>query len=175
MPTLTVTAATKTDVKALQFIARQTFAAAFADQNSEENMQSYLTENLSAEKLLSEINTPGSEFYLARDNNQLVGYLKLNFGQAQTDLQDPKSMEVERIYIMPNYYGKQAGLQLLDFALARARTMKMERVWLGVWEQNHRAIRFYQKHGFKEFARHPFVLGNDVQTDLLMAKQLNLH
>jgi ribosomal protein S18 acetylase RimI-like enzyme len=166
--------ATAADIDALQSISRQTFSAAFAHQNTEENMQAYLENNLSKEQLLKELATEGSEFYMAYNNRQAVGYLKLNFGNAQTDLQEPKSMEIERIYVMPDYFGKNAGKQLLDFAVETARYYNAESIWLGVWEHNLRAIRFYQKNGFSEFARHNFILGTEKQTDLLMRKDLTL-
>lgn len=46
-------------------------------------------------------------------------------------------------------------------------------VWLGVWEENPRAIRFYKKNGFVEFDRHIFKLGNDEQTDIMVKLQIS--
>ena len=169
---LCIVPATADDINVLQTISRLTFSAAFAHQNTEENMQIYLEKNLSKEQLLKELATQGTEFFLAYDDEQVIGYLKLNQGAAQTDLQEAKSIEVERIYVLPDYYSKGLGKQLLDFALAIARKRKAEFIWLGVWEHNQRAIRFYQKNGFAEFAKHAFMLGNDKQTDLLMRRGL---
>ncbi len=46
-------------------------------------------------------------------------------------------------------------------------------MWLGVWEKNPRALRFYQKIGFQEFDKHIFTLGNEKQTDIMMKLHLN--
>ena len=45
-------------------------------------------------------------------------------------------------------------------------------MWLGVWEENHRANAFYRKHGYAEVGEHVFMLGADAQRDLILAKIL---
>jgi len=97
----------------------------------------------------------------------------LNWGAAQTELTDPTAFEIERIYVLKPYLGKGMGNFLMDAALEIAYKMKPSYVWLGVWEKNERAIRFYEKYGFKVFGSHLFSLGNDIQTDLLMKLENN--
>jgi len=87
-------------------------------------------------------------------------------------LNDQKSLEVERIYIGKEYYGKGVGQLLLDFALQIAKQQQMDYVWLGVWEENHRAIQFYLKNGFITFDKHVFMLGEEVQNDFMMKLEL---
>ena len=171
-PNFTLAKAAETNLALVQRISRQTFEAAFAHQNTPENMQHYLAHNLSTEKLQQELQNPNSEFYLAYHNTELAGYLKLNTGSAQTDLQDQHALEIERIYVLPAYFGKQLGQQMLDFAMQQARAKQVQFVWLGVWEHNRRAIRFYQKNGFAEFGKHHFWLGSERQTDLLLRRAL---
>jgi len=95
------------DVELLQIIAKKTFSEAFSDRNSAENMQQYLNEGFTTEKLSAELKNPDSAFYFAKANGEVVGYLKLNFGEAQTDLKDPKALEIERIYVVKDFYGKK--------------------------------------------------------------------
>lgn len=152
----------------LQQIGRQTFLETFSATNTAENMQQYLEEGFSVEKLTSELQNPYSEFYFAILDEVVIGYLKLNFGAAQTELQDDKALEIERIYVLQEFHGKKVGQLLYDKAIAIGREKKAEYVWLGVWEQNHRAIQFYTKNGFIEFDKHIFVLGDDQQTDSMM-------
>ena len=160
------------DVIQLQLIASSTFTETFATLNTEENMRKYLTENLSLETLNKELNNNNSEFYFASHNNNIIGYLKVNFGEAQTESLHPNSLEIERIYVLKDYHGKQVAQQLLDKALQIAKQKQVNYIWLGVWEENPRAITFYKKHGFIEFDKHVFVLGNDKQTDILMKLSL---
>jgi len=161
-----------TDIKALQQIGRQTFAETFAESNSPENMTKYLEEAYADEKLTEELNNPNSVFYFAKADSQVIGYLKLNFGASQTELKDNTALEIERIYVTKEYHGKKVGQLLYDKSIEVAKDKMVNYVWLGVWEENKRAIQFYTKNGFVEFDKHVFVLGDDAQTDIMMKKTI---
>lgn len=161
-----------THLKSLQKIGRQTFQETFASANSAENMQSYLAEGFSEEKLTSELENKDTEFYFVLLNSEIIGYLKINFSQAQTEIKDKNSLEIERIYVLNEFHGQQVGQVLFEKALEVAKAKKLTYIWLGVWEENPRAIRFYTKNGFVAFDKHVFKLGDDLQTDVMM--KLNL-
>jgi ribosomal protein S18 acetylase RimI-like enzyme len=160
--------ATLSDINQLQQISRQTFHETFSPVNTEENMRKYLDEELSAEKLTDELINNDSEFYFAILENNVIGYLKLNFGKSQTELQDDNALELERIYVLKEFHGKRVGQLLYDQAVQIAKQRNVNYMWLGVWEKNLRARNFYQKNGLVEFDKHIFKLGNDVQTDIMM-------
>jgi diamine N-acetyltransferase len=160
------------DLNELQSIGRQTFFETFAEVNTESNMKKYLEENFNPGKLKSELLIPDSEFYFASIHNKVTGYLKLNFGPAQTELKDHKAIEIERIYVLQEFHRQKIGQLLYNTALQIAAKSKAEYIWLGVWEKNFRAINFYKKNGFTEFDKHIFKLGDDVQTDLMMKLKL---
>lgn len=164
---------TLNDIDQLQEIGRQTFYETFAGSNTEDDMQKYLDESFSESKLTAELTDPNSEFYFAILDNKVIGYLKLNFGQSQTELKDDKALEIERIYVLKEFHGKKIGQILYDQAIKIARQKNADYVWLGVWEENPRAINFYKKNGFVEFDKHIFKLGNDEQTDIMMKLKLN--
>jgi len=161
------------DLEELQRLSRQTFVDAFGTVNTDEDMQSYLSEKFNTEKLREELLNPGSEFYFALMESMVIGYLKINTGNVQTELRDPRGVEIERIYVLRTHQGKQVGQQLLDFALQLARARKAGYVWLGVWEKNEGAIRFYQRNGFIAFNKHSFFLGLDKQTDIMMKYEIH--
>jgi ribosomal protein S18 acetylase RimI-like enzyme len=156
------------DVEQLQSISKQTFAETFSDSNSKENMDKYLTENLSIEKLCEELSNENSHFFFIKDGEKNIGYLKLNMGPSQTELKDETALEIERIYVIQEYQGKKVGQQLYEKAIQVAKEKKAQYVWLGVWEENHKAIQFYNKNGFEVFDKHVFTLGDEKQTDLMM-------
>lgn len=164
---------TTNDLEELQKIGRLTFYETFASGNTVENMNKYLDEAFSFTKLTTELIDNNAEFYFATLDNKVIGYLKLNLGQSQTELQDNKAVEIERIYVLKEYHGKSVGQLLYDKAIKIARQKNAEYVWLGVWEENLRAINFYKKNGFVEFDKHIFKLGNDEQTDIMMKLKLN--
>jgi diamine N-acetyltransferase len=156
------------DLAALQAIGRKTFAETFADSNSEENLAAYLAAGFSEDKLKAELQNDNSQFYFALQKEEVIGYLKVNWGDAQSEKQNPHALEIERIYVLQQYHGTQVGALLYQQALSIAQTRKAPYIWLGVWEENPRAIRFYQKQGFVEFGEHIFQLGDDAQRDVLM-------
>ena len=160
------------DLEALKNLSIQTFMETFEEVNTEEDMQKYLDENLSIEKLKTELENVNSEFYFAENNDEILGYLKLNFKDAQTEKVEENHFEIERIYVLKAFLGQKIGQILFDKAIEIGREKNLEYVWLGVWEENHRAIRFYGKNGFEIFGKHDFVLGEDVQTDLLMKMKI---
>lgn len=160
------------DIETLQKISKKTFFDTFSPCNTEENTQRYLDEQFSKEQLTAELNNSNSAFYFAVLDNTIIGYLKLNTGQAQTELQDAGALEIERIYVLQAFHGKKAGQVLYEKAIQIATDQNAPHIWLGVWEENKRAIRFYEKNGFTAFGTHIFRLGNDAQTDLLMRKKL---
>lgn len=167
---INITKVKLTDIDLLQEIGKKTFVQTFSDTNTEDNMKAYLAEGFSREKLLSELCNDESEFYFAAAENKIVGYLKVNTGQAQTEQQSSQALEIERIYVLQEFHGRKVGQLLYEKALSLAQRKEASFVWLGVWEKNLRAINFYQKNGFVAFDQHIFQLGDDQQTDVLMKK-----
>lgn len=164
-----------TDIDLLQQIGKATFIQTFSDTNTEENMKTYLAEGFSKEKLLSELCDNESEFYFAVLKNDVIGYLKVNTGQAQTEQQCPQALEIERIYVLQEFQGRKVGQLLFEKALALAQIKAASFIWLGVWKKNLRAINFYQKNGFVAFDQHIFQLGDDKQIDIMMKKTVQPH
>lgn len=172
MENLTTDRISQTNVTQLQHISIQTFSETFSAVNSEEDMNTYLNESFSVEKLTAELSNELSQFYFAALNGEVIGYLKLNLGAAQTEIKDPNALEIERIYVLQGFHGKKVGQLLYNKAIQVANEINAKYVWLGVWEKNHRAISFYKKNGFMEFSQHVFWLGADEQIDLMMKKIL---
>lgn len=160
------------EIDELQEIGRQTFSETFSVYNSEEDMKKYLDEEFSSEKLKEELTDENSEFYFASIVNRVVGYLKINSGKSQTEIKEKNALEIERIYVLKEFQGKKVGQQLYEKALEIAKRKSVDYIWLGVWEKNLNAIRFYQKNGFVAFDRHIFKLGNDEQTDIMMKLEI---
>jgi ribosomal protein S18 acetylase RimI-like enzyme len=173
MASITIKKASTEDLETIQNVGRETFYETFAKHNSEDEMQKYLDESFASEKLIKELTTLDSQFFIAWEGESSIGYLKLNSGKAQTELQDENSIEIERIYVKSKYHGKKVGQILYDKALEIALQEKKKYLWLGVWEENVRAVNFYKKNGFVEFDKHIFRLGNEEQTDLMMRKFLD--
>ena len=161
------------EIVQLEKISRQTFCETFSSGNTEENMNKYLDEVFSSANLSIELNDKKAEFYFAKLDDKVIGYLKLNFGESQTEIRDDNGLEIERIYVLKEFHGKNVGQLLYNKAIQIAREKNKDYVWLGVWEENPRVINFYKKNGFVAFDKHLFQLGNDLQTDIMMKLKLN--
>ena len=162
------------EIDQLQKIGRLTFHETYSESNSdsEENMKKHLEEGFSKVKLTEELSNKSSEFYFAAIDNDIIAYLKINFGESQTEMKDEKSFEIERIYVLKEFHGKKVGQLLYEKAIHIAKEKESDYVWLGVWRKNIRAINFYKKNGFFEFDKHIFKLGNEEQTDIIMKLKL---
>ncbi len=161
------------DATLLQQIGRTTFEQTFSSSNSKENMEKYLEEGFSLTKLQAEIDDPNAEFYFAMQDNSIIGYLKLNIGQSQTEIKNDNALEIERIYVLKEFHGQNIGQRLFEKALERANAQNVDFIWLGVWEENRRAIQFYTKNGFVAFDKHIFKLGDEEQTDIMMKRKIS--
>lgn len=156
------------DLDRLVMIAKKTFVDAFEQDNNPTDFQEYVEIAFSKVQLKKELENPRSVFYFVFDTEVMVGYFKLNEGYAQTDLKLTESIELERIYVLQEFQGKKIGAGILQEALKIASTKKKEFIWLGVWQKNKAAIRFYEKYGFEKFESHPYYIGDDRQIDWLM-------
>jgi ribosomal protein S18 acetylase RimI-like enzyme len=165
--------ATLKDIDALLELGKTTFTETFAADNTAENMDEYMKRAFTYEKLKSELENPYSEFYLARKDEEAIGYLKVNTASAQAEPQPHDALEIERIYVLKDFYGQGIGQTLLKKAIKIAKQRHLKSIWLGVWEQNYRALRFYKKNDFQVFDKHIFKMGNDNQTDLMMRLTLD--
>lgn len=168
MNSIEIKKATVTDLETIQKISIQTFKETFAAVNTPENIANYISESFNTKQLATELTKANSQFYVLYSNAETIGYLKINFGDAQTESISENTLEIHRIYVLQPFHGKNIGQLLLDKVKMIAKNSGVDFIWLGVWEENHRALRFYEKNGFVVFDKHVFMMGNDKQTDLLM-------
>ena len=161
------------EVRSLQQLSKKTFLEAYSETNTPSSMKIYIEEKFSLENLSKELGNPNSEFYFIEHNYEKMGFLKINLGSAQTETMPTTTLEIERIYIVEKHQGKKLGKSLLNFALKLGKNKAVDFIWLGVWDQNHKAIEFYKRNQFETFSTHTFVLGEEQQIDLLMKRYLD--
>ncbi|WP_419882895.1 GNAT family N-acetyltransferase [Peribacillus sp. B-H-3] len=161
------------DLHELQEMSCETFKETFMHQNSPENMNSYLEKAFNLKQLEKELANLSSQFFFVYFNMEAAGYLKVNTNDAQSEEMGKESLEIERIYIRNNFQKQGLGKFLLNKAMDIAMECGKKKIWLGVWEKNINAIAFYKKLGFAEKGTHSFYMGDEEQTDLIMAKTLS--
>lgn len=160
------------DLPLLRNISYQTYDDTFRDMNTVSSMIAYLEQAFDIHKLRGELSNSNSVFYFLYSGEELAGYLKLNEYQVQTDINDPGSLEVERIYIIKKFQGQGLGSVLMNKAIETAILRDKHYIWLGVWEKNQKALSFYTGKGFYKMGTHSFFMGEEEQTDYIMRKDL---
>jgi len=163
---------TLNDLAALKALSIKTFTDTFAKDNTPKDLKEYLDQAYTEEKLANELQNKDSEFYFIYSNEELSGYLKINVNDAQTETIEEDALEIERIYIDSNFKRLGLGKMLYHKAIERAKELNKTSIWLGVWEKNFSAMKFYHKMGFTQVGQHSFYMGEDEQIDLIMKKEL---
>jgi ribosomal protein S18 acetylase RimI-like enzyme len=164
--------ATLNDKAALRTLVIKTFRDTFDEHNTAEDMEQYVSKSFSEAQIENELKEEKTVFFLAADGDRIVGYAKVREGEKQEALGGKQALELHRIYVDKEYFGKKIGNILLDTCFDYTKQAGYKTIWLGVWEHNTKAIAFYTKHGFEKFGAHVFVLGADEQTDWLMKKDI---
>lgn len=167
--TIIIREATKDDAAFIAEFSRQTFYETYVDYNEQSNMDKFLNEQFTTEALMAEVGSANNIFLVAVVDNNIEGYVRLRDKEAE-GLKN--SIEIARIYASKKMVGKGVGKKLMEASIELAKKLKRRYLWLGVWENNLRAIEFYKKFGFEKFADSHFLLGDDLQNDWLLKKQI---
>lgn len=178
MDSLAIRRAAPADAPRLSAFAARTFVDTFGADNTPEDMALYLAETFTPERQRAEVADPGGVVLLAEmlgagGVRELAGYAHLVAGPAPAAVAGPAPVELSRFYVAAPWHGRGVAAALMGAVLGAARARGARTLWLGVWERNARAARFYEKCGFRRVGAHAFVLGRDVQTDWLMARGLD--
>ncbi len=173
-----IRSATPADAEELAALAQRTFRDTFAADNSTEDMEAYVRDAFSLERVGAELADEANTFLLAflgGAAEQPTGYAKLRTGTADPSVTGPDPVELERLYVDRSALGHGVGAALLRASLEAARSAGHRTLWLGVWERNARALSFYERWGFEAVGDHVFRLGSDEQRDLIMERSVPGH
>ena len=170
MPTIRL--AISADAAALSALQRRTFIAAFGADNDPQDLALHCAQTYSPALQLQEINDPQLTTYVAQEGDDLCAFIQLNQTTSPACIKTHRALEIKRLYVDAAWHGLGVAQQLFEQAITFGRLQKAEKIWLGVWENNPRALRFYQKLGMVEAGEQVFMVGTDAQRDLIMALTL---
>lgn len=161
------------EVEKLRNLSMFTFKTTFEHGvYTEDDFNSYFNEAFAVEQLTQELQNKDSYTYFYKEDNEIVGYFKLNINTAQTEPKGHEYLEVQRIYFIPQAQGGGKGKRVIKFAIEQAQRLNKTKIWLGVWEHNAQAFNFYKKQGFTVTGEHKFYTGDVIDTDLIMEKEV---
>ena len=171
-PDLTIRRGNSEDAGLLAEFGARTFSEAFAADNSPEHMAAYIAAAFNLAQQTSELADPASTFFIAEVGGRTAGYAKLHAGAPEEGVEGPEPVELVRLYVSREWFGRGVGTALMRACIDEARQAGHETIWLGVWERNARAQAFYRKWNFRAVGDHVFQLGSDAQTDILMERTI---
>ena len=171
-PAATIRRGVPADAATISMFAARTFHDAFAAENREEDMIAYMSLAFGPEQQRRELSDPGYTYLLAEVEGELAGYALIRADEPPPCVTVRPAIEVGRFYVDRAWHGRAVAAGLMAACEAEARRRGGRAMWLGVFENNRRAIGFYAKSGFRDVGSHHFVLGTDVQTDRIMVREL---
>jgi ribosomal protein S18 acetylase RimI-like enzyme len=161
------------DAGLLAELGARTFSDTFAADNTPADMAVYLASAFNPEQQASELADPQCLFQIAETNGEAVGYAMVRSGNVLADVTGDKPIEIVRLYVSRESLGSGVGAALMEACIGEAKQRGYQTLWLGVWENNHRARAFYRRWNFREVGTHVFHLGDDPQTDILMQRTIS--
>ena len=163
---------TENDSEDLAFIGACTFALACPPNTPKEDLESYVKSELTSEKFKKYINDRKAILHVAEVTGKVVGYCMLYLSEVPDEVQLSDSIEMKRLYVIPEFHGTEVAPQLMLNAIKLATDRGYRQIWLSVSRENQRAISFYQKTGFVKVGEQKFYVGNDIHQDNIMVNIL---
>ncbi len=160
------------DAPSLAVLAERTFRDTFGPRNSPENMDTHCARVFGPEIQLREIGQAGLVTTIAEVDRRMAGFSQLRLAHSHPSVAAKSPAELARLYVDAEWQGHGVGGHLIQDARETAEREGCDRLWLGVWEHNPKAMAFYREHGFEVVGTHAFMLGHDRQRDLVMAVKL---
>ena len=160
------------DAALLTELAASTFRETFESDNAPQDFAAYMSVAFGEAIQRAELQDADTTVFLAERAGDAVGYVMLRERSTPSIVGFDDALEIARLYVRKRAHGSGVGAALMQRALAEAAGRGKDAVWLGVWERNVRAIAFYESWGFHSCGTQPFLLGTDVQTDLVMVRRI---
>jgi diamine N-acetyltransferase len=165
--------ATPADAPLIASLGADTFVKSFGEQNTPENLAKHLAKAFGDDIQRRELTDPAITYLIAEQDGRTAGYAQVREGDAPECIEGPSPVEVRRFYVVHEFHGTGIAQALMDACADEARQRGGRTLWLGVWDQNPRAIRFYRKWGYEDVGGQTFMLGDDPQQDRVLALSLD--
>jgi ribosomal protein S18 acetylase RimI-like enzyme len=165
---ISIRCAAAEDARLVASLATVTFYEAYFEQDDPHGMADYLAESFPVAKIAAELADPSCHFFIVYRRGRAVGYAKMRDIEPHESVTSANPIELQRIYTVERVWGTDVGEALLRHCLEFARGLGKDAVWLGVWEENPRAMAFYEKHGFERVGTLEFPYGDTVGINAVM-------
>jgi ribosomal protein S18 acetylase RimI-like enzyme len=170
-PTADIRLAIPDDAAKLAEFAERVFRRTFGPDNTASDLEQYVASAFGERCSVESSRIPNASVCWRMSGNA-QRLPRCCVGATDAAVIGPSPVEIERFYVAYDFHGHGLAAHLMAACIETAVARGGRTMWLGVWEKNARAIRFYEKRGFADVGSHPFVLGTDVQTDRVMQRAI---
>lgn len=160
------------DANLLSVIASVTFYEAYFDTDEPDSIARYIVETYNSDQIKSELEDNNSTFFIPELESKAVGFAKLRENSIPECLQGENTIELQRIYLVERVWRKGFGRILMEKCLETAKQKGFESLWLGTWEENVKARKFYEKLGFAKVGEYQYFYGDYLATNFVLKKDL---
>ena len=154
-------------------MALKTFLDTFGPQNKPEDIAIHAAKSYTPEVQLAELQDPSLTYLIAEVDGEPAGFSMIGKPRSPAFLKFDEPVELFRFYVDKEWHGKGVAPPMMEACEEEAIARGGKTICLSVWEYNPRAIRFYEKIGFSKAGTHPYILGDDVQTDFVMVRTID--
>lgn len=160
------------DAAALADIARETFVATFGALYPVADLKHYIANTYGRDLQEAEIADAELRHRLAFVGDALIGYARAGAFKLPFDPGGRRPFELHRLYVVAEAKGKGVAAALMDWTIAEAEAAAADDLYLGVYQGNDRAQRFYARYGFEIVGAYEFIVGGTRDPEYIMRKQL---
>lgn len=173
MPAIHIRRCTEQDAATLATLARDSFVETFAHLYSPEDLSRFLSETYYEARQRAELTDPHTSHFIAEVDGTAVGFAKMGAFKLPVDYTPENALELHRLYILAPYQRLGLGRLLMQEVLLEAERLKASELYLGVWENNHKAQRFYAGFGFEKIGEHSFVVGKTIDREYTLKRRMD--
>lgn len=148
-------------------LGASTFYESYKDENTERDMQLYIENTYTIDKIQENLKNTNVIYFLAYTHEGEAGYVKLLLNQFNPKL-DGSCTELEKIYVKQSFQRQGVAHQLLQHTINFCKEHNYKNLFLGVWQENEKALQFYAKEGFVKFDTRKFILGERICDDYML-------
>ena len=157
------------DADELDAMARQIWIETFEHSAPADDITAYVDGAYGPQgKLRRDLADPAHRFQLACAEGAIIGYAKLSPLWLEAPEIAPGAAQLSQLYIASAWHGRGVAPVLMQWTIDAARSRGAAALVLTVWEHNPRALRFYERWGFRHIADYAFQTGTQIDRDLIM-------
>jgi len=151
------------DANAVSTLLQTVFSEAYGQALDKEVLEEHLEGCFSEAVIRGDFQT--YTYFVIEKDLQLLGALKI-------DLDDKHKAEIDKLYVLKEARAHGIGALLMNTAIEWSTKQNATHIYLYVWEENHSAIRFYEKHQFEKVGTTQIYVGKTTFSDFVMEKAL---